>query len=195
MDAEPAYNTRNLQALRHELGRLNAAALECGLTAPRKIWPEAAPEAGKERARVGSAEQGKVGARRLLTMLERMEGDVSPSVSGTKFTEAGVVRLLAHLDKSRARVQRGNRFRGRLLRFLTRPVSMGIRTSAGVGVERLQLISRYLLEIEAHGWNYVQSSSAARRLKRQSLPSRKDLTAALPIIARSAPEAAWPEPR
>jgi hypothetical protein len=192
MDAEPGYDTSNLQALRRELDRLNAAALGSGLIAPRNVRPEPAPRARKERARVGLPDQGKAGARRLLTMLRPIEGDLSPPVPGTRFTEGGVVRLLADLRKPRARVKRRARFLRRLLRFLTRPVSKGLRTSAGIGVERLQRISRYLLEIEARGWNHVQSTSAARRRGRQALPSRRDLSAAPPLTAPSAPNASEP---
>jgi hypothetical protein len=186
MEAEPCYDTSKLHALRRELDQLNVAAAKSGLSGSHEVWPEAAPRARKEPARAGSTDQGKAGARRLLTMLGRIEGDVSPPISGTRFTEGGVVRLFAHLRKRTARAQRGNRFFRRLLAFLTRPLPMGMRTSAGIGVERLQLISRYLLEIETHGWYRFQVISAARRRKRHTLPPPKDLSAAPPNTARSA---------
>ena len=184
MDAEPGYDASKLHALRRELDELNAAAAKNGPIAPRKVSP--ALGARKERARAGSTDLGKAAAQRLLTVLGRIEGDLSPPISGTEFTEDGVVRLLGYLRKRTARAQRGNRFFRRLLTFLTRPVSMGMRTSAGIGVERLQLISRHLLEIEAHGWYHFQVISASRRRKRQTLPSPKDLSAAPTITVRSA---------
>lgn len=93
-------------------------------------------------------------------MLGGAETDASPLVPGTDFTEDGVVRLLAHLRKPR---NRRYRFLQRMRRFLTRPVAAGTHTSAGVSVERLQVVSRQLLEIEAHGWNRFQATRAARR--------------------------------
>jgi hypothetical protein len=177
MDAEPGYDTNKLLALRRELDQLNAVATKSGLIAPRKVSPEAALGGRKERTRTGSADQGKAAARRLLAAPGRIEGDVSPPISGTRFTGDGVVRLLAYLRKRTARAQRGNRFFRRLLTFLTRPVAVGMRTSAGISVERLQLISRHLLEIEAHGWYQFQVISAARRRKRQPLQLPKDVGA------------------
>jgi hypothetical protein len=164
MEAEPGYDTNRLRTLRRELDHLNAAAAKSGLIAIRNF------PLRSEFRQAGSSDLGKTGARRLLGMLARIEGDVSPAIPGTEFSEDGVVRLLAHLRKPRVRVQRGNRFFRRLLTFLTRPVSSGMRTSAGVSVERLQLISRHLLEIEAHGWRHFRLVSAARRRKRQALP-------------------------
>ena len=186
MDAESGYDTSKLHALRRELDQLNAAAARSGLIAPRKVRPTAAQGGSKERAGAESPDQGKAAARRLLTMLGRVEGDVSPSISGSGFTEGGVVRLLAHLRKRSVRAQRGNRFFRRLLAYFTRPVSMGIRTSAGVSVERLQLVSRHLHEIEAHGWRHFQRMSATRRRKRQAPASLKDRSATGPITPRSA---------
>lgn len=171
MDAETGYDTTNLHALRQELKRLNDDALEAGLIAPREGRSGApAPGAPLERAQTRSTDKGKAGARRLLMMLARGTDDESPAVPGTDFTEAGVVRLLAHLHKPRSR---GRRFLHRLRRFLTRPVAAGMPTSAGVSVERLQVVSRQLLEIEARGWDYFQSIRAARH-GRQTSPSRSD---------------------
>src|SRR5579859_7825526 len=145
MDAESVYDAAKLNALRRELQQLNDAAASSGLIAPRRVRPAAALRAREERARAEFADQGKAAAMRLLTILGRIEGDVSPAISGTMFTEGGVVRLLAHLRKRSVRAQRGNRFFRRLLAYLTRPVPMGTRTSAGVSVERLQLVSRRLI--------------------------------------------------
>jgi hypothetical protein len=185
MDA--VYDTAKLHALRRELEKLNEAAAKSGLIAPHKARPAApAQRAREDRAGAEFADQGKAAARRLLAILGRIEGDVSPPISGTKFTEGGVVRLLAHLRKRSARAQRGNRFFRRLLAYLTRPVPMGIRTSAGVSVQRLQLVSRRLLEIEAHGWRHFQLMSAARRRRRRAPLSPKDRLAAPPITPRNA---------
>jgi len=191
MDAAPDYDTSKLQALRRELDKLNAAAAKSGLIVTRNDPAKAGRPAAREPARVEAvdpnlADQGKSTARRLLAILSRVEGDSSPSISGVEFTEDGVVRLLAHLRKRSARAQVGNRFFRRLLAFLTRPVPMGMRTSAGIGVERLQLVARYLNEIETHGWRQFRLIAAARRRKRRVLPSRKDLSSPTPISSRSA---------
>ncbi len=108
-----------------------------------------------------SARNGKAGARRLLTMLRRLDGDDSPPVPGTDFTEAGVVRLLAHLRNPGNRAPA--RYLQRLRRYLARPVQFGLRVSAGVSVERLQWVARYLKDIEAYGLAHVQSVKAARQ--------------------------------
>ena len=169
MDASPGYDTNKLHALRRELDYLNAAAAKIGLMAPLGNRPREAPGARNERLPAGAAVKGKAGAKRLLTMLGRIEADMSPSISGTSFTEGGVVRLLAHLRKRRTREKHGNLFFRRVLTYLTRPVSAGERTSAGISVERLRVISRQLHDIEAHGWNHFQFISATQRRKRQAL--------------------------
>lgn len=186
MDAESVYDAAKLNALRRELAQLNDAAVRSGLIGPHKIRPATAQRAREERAGTEFADQGKAAARRLLTILGRIEGDVSPPISGTTFTEDGVVRLLAHLRQRSVRAQRGNRFFRRLLAYLTRPVPIGIRTSAGISVERLQLVSRRLIEIEAHGWGWFKGISAARRRKRRRLLSQKERSAASLTTPRSA---------
>ena len=239
MDAEPGYDTNNLQDLRQSLERLNAAALDSGLIvlghsvkqapAPKKrarassgkaksgvpanagSTPDA-PGEGKDEgevprqvpARAGrargvatarrapraslngsdsheSAELGKAGARRLLTKACRVDGDKSSIVIGTQFTEDGVIRLLVHLRKPR---NRKSPFLRRFLRILNRPVALGIHTSAGISVEALQLVSRQLLEIEAHGWHYFQTRRAARRGEPVASPA-SDVQKA--VVRRSKP--------
>ena len=185
MGAEYSYDTTNLRALRLELELLNDAAAMSGLIAPPKAKSAAADRARNEREDEFT-DQGKAAARRMLTLLGRIEGDVSPSIFGTKFTEEGVVRLLADLRKRSVRAQRGNRYFRRILAYLTRPVAMGTRTSAGIGVHRLQRVSRRLHEIEAHGWQHFQLMRAARRGKRGAPLSRKDRLAASPATPGSA---------
>ena len=182
MDADIGYDTTNFQALRLELEQLNAAALKSGLLPPVTGWfgapdaapakrakPRPAPKArtmaktkDSKRPAIDPADRGKARARRLLAMLGRIVGDDSPAVPGTAFTESGVVRLLAHLRKPR---NRRARFLRRMQRFLARPVALGLQTSAGVSVERLQMVSHRLREIEAHGLAHVRSVRAARRGK------------------------------
>jgi hypothetical protein len=181
LDAVGNYDTTNLGALRRELDLLNEAAVQSGLIASNDNELELAVLS--DYAAAESLDLGKAGARRLLAMLRRQPGDVSPVVAGTDFTEAGVVRLLAHLNKRRKRAQFGNRFLRRLLRFLARPVPMGARTSAGIGVERLQRVSRYLHKIEAYGWNQVRTAARVRRGKRQAIVSRKHLPTGIRLDA------------
>lgn len=224
MDAEFDYDTTNLQALREELKLLNTAALEDGLISMRDGWPvtprarraaavvrtakaRATPAttpatsktSSKSKAKGPSPETGKAGARRLLTIARRGEGDGSPAVAGTDFTEAGIVRLLAHLRKRRSK---GFRFLHRLHQFLIRPVQPGIRTSAGISVERLQLVARQLLEIEAHGWHQFRAR-VERRGKRAPAADRTAKPArrakAKPVAkstrkAKSTPKKATPKP-
>jgi hypothetical protein len=160
--ASQHYDTANLEALRLELKRINEDALCTGLLhPPRSAPPEPAPSTRK--ARRGSSEKGKAGAARMLALLGRISGDESPPVPGTDFTESGVVRLLAHLSKPHDRPRVGYAFLQRLRRFLTRPLQMGIHTSAGVSVERLCLVGRYLKMIETHGYEHFQAYRAARR--------------------------------
>lgn len=185
MDAGSVYDTAKLGALRRELRLLNEAAAKIGLMAPYKARPAAA-RAREERAGPAFADQGKAAARRLLAISGRLDGDVSPSIAGTNFTEDGVVRLLAHLRKRSVRAQRGNRFFRRLLAHLTRPVAIGTRTSAGISVERLQLISRRLHKIEAHGWRFQLRSTVRRSRGRRDPLSQKDRLAAPPVTPRSA---------
>ena len=191
VDSALGYDTSRFHALQRELERLNAAALRTGLITARDVSARASPSSNQgESAEIGSpdnteqpasgdspqpmpsgsADKGKASAKQLLTMLGRIEGDNSPSISGTSFTESGVVRLLTHLR--RPRIQRNQFFR-QLYRFLIRPVPMGVHTSAGVSVGRLQLVSHQLLEIEAHGWLQFQSIRALRRGAR-GLPSRSN---------------------
>jgi hypothetical protein len=165
MEAAQDFDTTTFNALRSELQRLNEAALKDGLIAPRNGLPQlpntSRPEPTEDSV---SADRGKAAARRMLAMLAREEGDDSPAVPGTPFTEAGVVRLLAHLRR-RAKPRGGGShpLAQRLNRFLARPISMGVRTSAGVSVERLQVAFSQLQEVEANGWNHFQSVRAARR--------------------------------
>ena len=170
MDDGPGYDTSNLQALRQELRRLNIAAIETRLLPPlggRHQRPSVS--AASEAARPASTRNGKAGAKRLLSMLRRSEGDDSPPVPGTDFTEAGVVRLLAHLRH--AGNKKPARYLQRLRRYLARPVQFGMRVSAGVSVERLQWVSRYLRDIEAYGLDHVRMVTAARRGRQARPPS------------------------
>lgn len=154
------YDVANLSALRKELARLNETAWKDGLVMRRDGGSEVRSGRPVQRVRRGSARTGKVGARRLIEMLGPVGDDRSPLVPGTDFTEDGVVRLLAHLRKPR---MLRYRFFRRLLSYLARPVAGGVRASAGVSVERLQVVSRQLLEIKARGWYQFQSIRAARR--------------------------------
>ncbi len=183
-----SYDTTNLHALRRELDRLNDAAVKSGVIPSRDAGGDL--DVVSDRLAAQPVDLGKAGARRLLEMLCRISGDESPMVPGTEFTEAGVVRLLAHLRRPRKRAQYGNRFLGRLLGFLTRPLPTGMQTSAGIGVERLQRVWRYLREIESYGWNHVQAVAVARRRKRQLLISRKDVPAGIRLDSLFTPETA-----
>lgn len=191
MDSALGYDTSRFHALQRELERLNAAALRTGLMTARDVAARASPSSNRDvpaqagsfepaeqpasgespqSTPLGSADKGKASAKQLLTMLARVEGDDSPSIPGTSFTESGVVRLLTHLRRPRS--QR-NRFFRQLYRFLIRPVPMGVHTSAGVSVGRLQLVSHQLLEIQAHGWLQFQSIRELRRGAR-GLPPRSN---------------------
>lgn len=158
-------------------GRSTAKA---GKAAGAKALRAAAARDTQARSAVAPRDKSRAGARRLLVMLRRIDGDDSPPVPGTDFTEAGVVRLLGHL---RRRKSQGFRFLRHLYRLLTRPVALGMRTSAGIGVERLQLVGRQLEEIEIHGWDHFHSRRVARR-GRQGLPFAP---------AASSPDAPVPE--
>ena len=187
MDDGLGYDTSNLQALRQELRRLNIAAIETRLLPPlRSPNRRAAAGGASEAPRPASARNGKAGAKRLLSMLRRLEGDDSPPVPGTDFTEAGVVRLLAHLRD--AGNKKPARYLQRLRRYLARPVQFGLRVSAGVSVERLQWVSRYLRDIEAYGLDHVRMVTAARR-GRQA----RSLSSTGPLSLDSEPGTARPE--
>lgn len=160
--ASQEYDTANLEGLRLELKRINEDALRTGLLhPPRSALSEPGPSARK--ARRHASKKGKAGAARMLALLGRIPGDESPPVPGTDFTESGVVRLLAHLSKPQDHPRVGYAFLQRLRRFLTRPLQMGVRTSAGVSVERLRLVGRYLKMIETHGYEHFQAYRADRR--------------------------------
>ena len=161
MDLGPGYDVTKLHGLRQELARLNEAALKDGLIGHRHFkiaMPSQQPIV--ERRRNTSSRAGKASAQRLLDLLGPAEDDRSPLVPGTNFTEDGVVRLLAHLRKPRLLRYR---YLQRLHSYLIRPVAKGARASAGVSVERLQAVSRQLLEIKARGWYRFRSMRAARR--------------------------------
>ena len=151
------YDVANLWALRGELSRLNEAAREDGLIVHRGVGHHDQPI---HRVRRVSARAGKAVARRLIEMSGPSGDDRSPLVPGTSFTEDGVVRLLAHLRKPR---MLRYRFSRKLLSYLVRPVAKGMRTSAGISVERLQVVSRQLLEIKARGLYQFRLTRAARR--------------------------------
>lgn len=160
--AAQQFDTARLEALRVELRQINEDAVRTGLLhPPGSARAEPAPAARK--ARRGGPGKGRAGAARMLALLGRIPGDQSPPVPGTDFTESGVVRLLAHLGKPHDRPPVGYAFLRRLHRFLSRPVQMGVRTSAGVSVERLRLVGRYLKMIETNGYEHFQAYRAARR--------------------------------
>lgn len=161
------YDTRHLEDLRRELRQLNESALRSGLIALKDgqlVTPSQEPRGGA-RQRQRDPDRGRVEARRLLALMAPADGDDSASVAGTACTEAGVVRLLSELRKPRVD---GNPFLQRLRRYLTRPVAVGIHTTAGISVERVQTVYRHLVEIETHGWDYYVARRAERR-GRQSL--------------------------
>lgn len=177
------YDDTNLQALRRELERLNEAAVKTGLIAPDAGADVRARNAIADGRDAGSGRRGKAGASRLLRIMGRIEGDDSPLVPGTRCTEQGVVRLLAHLDRPRSQQFP---FLVRMHRFLVRPVPRGTRTSAGISVERLQVVSRQLQQIKALGWEEFRSIAAARR--GAQLPS------SVSRRSRTRPDPAPPEP-
>ena len=163
MTAELGYDTTNLRALQDELRHLNAAAFAEGLLGdvpkPRTEAADAAPPEPSKASR----RRGKAAARRLLDLAGRVEDDDSPDVPGTRFTEAGVVRLLAHLRRRRGRGGAWPRFLARIGRSLARPVSFGQHVVAGVALARLQIVCRQLLEIERHGLAHLTARRAVRR--------------------------------
>ena len=181
MSAERGYDGTALNALRQELKRLNEAALADGLVASRdgRIEMPSRPrrkpfkrrsagsansEVDKKQSAGPSPNAGKAASRRLLTMGARIADDKSLAVPGTEFTEAGVTRLLATLRRPRRRrVGAWHRFRQQIERYLSRPVSSGLCSAAGVSVERLQVLSRQLHEIDRHGWSRFQEKRANRR--------------------------------
>lgn len=193
MQADDGYDTTRFDAIRRDLSALNEAALADGLVAvrdgvvvspdrPRRARRRAAaraeaagpgPAPASEQAEPAAKEdRSPVAAARLLALLRRQDGDESPVVTGTAFTEAGVARLLAHLQERRAK--RGGawlRFLKRSNRYLSRPVPAGIRTVHGVSFERLQFVARQLAEIEANGWSKFREARRARRRKVAPIPA------------------------
>ena len=168
MNLGTGYDVANLCALRRELSRLNDVARKDGLIVHRDVGSNDQPARPVKRGRRGPARTGKAVAQRLIELLGPLGDDRSPLVPGTNFTEDGVVRLLAHLRKPR---MLRYLFFQRLLSYLVRPVAKGMRASAGISVERLQIVSRQLLEIKAHGLYQFQSIRAARRGGQTSLRS------------------------
>lgn len=161
MDSEPGYDTTNLHALQDELRRLNATALAEGLLGKGPRPAEAATEpAAPSKA---SQKRGKAAARRLLAIGGRLEGDDSPAVPGTEFTEAGVVRLIAFLRRRRGRAGAWSRFLARVQRALGRPVSLGQLVVAGVSLTRVQVVYRQICEVEAHGLAQLTARRVLRR--------------------------------
>ena len=184
------YDTTNFHALQDELKALNEAALADGLVAPRDgriAMPKraatqrarrpaprkkpssqapaqsAAPDKSR-KPRKPAPDRSNAAAARLLAMLVRGADDKSPAVPGTRFTEAGVGRLLAHLRRRRSRrIGPWLRFLQRAERYLSRPVSSGVRTIEGIGLERLQVFARQLDEIVDGGWPQFQAARATRR--------------------------------
>ena len=158
-----SYDPAGLRALQNELRRLNAAAhadrlFDDGTSVKRAVPDDAAPKPPK-----GARKRGKAAARRLLDLAGRHEDDDSPDVPGTRFTEAGVVRLLARLRRRRESDGAWPRFLDRVQRALGRPVPNGEHLVAGVGLARLQVACRQILEIEAHGLAHLAARRAIRR--------------------------------
>lgn len=140
-------------------------------------------EKPEKKPRKPSPDRSPAAARRLLAMLQRQDQDESPDVAGTSFTEAGVERLLAHLNTRRKKQGGGawRRFIQRADRYLKRPVPLGIRTVRGVGFDRLQVLARHLEEIETGGWERFQAARAVRRRKvAPPLPLTRDEASAEP---------------
>ena len=182
MPAETGYDTTRFEALRRQLGALNEGAIADGLVAVRDgvvVSPEKPRRAPRKAAALGAKvepeaktaektpDRSPAAARRLLALLSRSNEDESPDVAGTSFTEAGVVRLLAHLRARRKKRGGGAwvRFLLRADRYLARPVPLGIRTVQGVGFERLQVLARQLGEIESSGWARFRAARAVQRRK------------------------------
>ena len=172
MSAEPGYDTSNLRALQEEVRRLNEAALESGLFSTpasagvgrRRATGDGAPGTSQNPPRKkAERNRGKGAARRLRSVAGRTEGDDSPEVPGTTFTEAGVVRLLSQLRRRRKRPGPWTRFLVRMERALSRPVPLGQHTIAGISLARLQVVSSQLEQIEARGLAYLEARRAARR--------------------------------
>lgn len=181
--AKPAYDTTNLEALRRELKQLNESALRAGLIALKdgRLVTAAVSSTSEARQPRRDPDRGRIEARRLLGVMAATEGDDSPLVTGTACTEAGVVRLLSELRKPRVE---NNPFLQRLRRYLTRPVALGIHTTAGISVERVQTVYRHLIEIERHGWDYYVARRMERR-GRQALFTPPATGVAIPGEARS----------
>lgn len=182
--AKRGYDTRNLETLRRELKDLNESALRAGLIALKDgrlvtLGSSVSPETRQPRR---DPERGRVEARRLLAVMAAADGDDSPLVTGTACTEAGVMRLLSELRKPRVE---NNPFLQRLRRYLTRPVALGIHTTAGISVERVQTVYRHLIEIERHGWDYYVARRVERRGRQALFTPPPSAGVAVPGEARS----------
>jgi hypothetical protein len=182
LDQDPA-RPLGPKAERARAKRAKAKETEAAPEAADQTEAEAEREAKRaaraaKRAAIPPQDKGKEGAQRLLAMLTRQEDDQSPGVPGTSFTEAGVVRLMAHLRTPRSR---RFRYRRRLLTYLTRPVAMGVRTAAGISVERLQMVHRQLVQLQAMGWDRFQATRAAKRARRAPLLLDPSTMAVVPL--------------
>lgn len=205
MSGGGAYDTTTFHALQDELKALNESAIADGLVAPRDgriAMPKrpvrqrarrATPRQGAStpqttaasvpaKRRKGGPDRGKAAAKRLLALLVRGADDKSPAVPGTRFTEAGVARLLARLRRKRSgRIGAWLRFLQRVERYLSLPVSSGVHTIDGVGLERLQVFSRQLDDIARIGWAQFQEIRTVKRRGRLAragnLPLPEDGTA------------------
>ena len=194
MQADTGYDTTRFQALRRVLGALNERAHADGLVAVRDgvvLSPEKRTRAARKAAAAKKGPKGPdrspAAAAGLLALLRRRDGDQSPDVPGTAFTEDGVMRLL-----SRLRERRSSRGTGAWLRFLKgaerhlgHPVPFGLRTVQGVGLERLQVFARQLESIETGGWaRFLESREVRRRKVVATLPLTRDAVKAEPAKSR-----------
>lgn len=168
MDEAENFDLKNLDSLRRDLKELRARAREDSAPGPEKTeQPDAAGGPAWRRPGAASAaepgERGKRLASRLLALLRRGEDDQSPAVPGTDFTEQGVERLLDRLALLPKQSSAAGQFLHNMYRYLTAPPAEGAPMIADVSAEKIQYLSRFLPQIEKHGWNQVRSRMAQIR--------------------------------
>lgn len=180
------YDSTNLETLRRDLEKLRAVARDSeGLKSPGDATSMAVVGPAARRPAVTPSgshdDKDKLIARRLLAMLRRGEGDDSPTVSGTDFTETGVKRLLGQLTSPSKTPAAGQKILQRLHKFLTAPGPKGGEKVSGVSVEKIRRLSRLLEQTEKHGWEQVRARMAERRNGSSKAPAT-----AIPARAKAA---------
>jgi hypothetical protein len=157
---------KNFDSLRRDLKELRAKARESGVISS-SVDDVSAPFGGLSASRqaamdaMGPDDKSKVVAKRLLAMLRRGEGDESRIVPGTNFTEAGVQRLVDRLAAPRKEAA-GEKVYQRLRNFLNRPGRDAGEMVAGVSVEKIRHLARFLEQVEKHGWEQVRAFQEKR---------------------------------